>query len=77
MNGRLVTVSPTKFELNEKLCPECAAPTGAPCIRQTWEGTRKGNRPETHRTEAARLEVEFPFTKAFVEKARARNRRRR
>lgn len=77
MGGRIVSVSPTKFEMNEKLCPECAAATGSPCIRQSWEGPRKGNRPETHRSQAARLKVEFPFTKEFVAQARKRNARRR
>ena len=77
MGGRLVPVSPTKFELNKQLCPECAAPAGAACIRQSWEGTRKGNRPETHRTQAARLKVDFPFTKAFVDEVRKRSGRRR
>lgn len=76
MNGRLVSVRPTKYEFNEKICPVCAALPGTACIRQQWEGGR-GNRPETHRSMAERLGVEFPFTDEFIAKHKRRRPRRR
>ena len=62
MNGRIVFGRPRTPQLNEKLCSECAAATGQPCIKSSWEKAGAGHRHETHRAEAERRGLAFPFT---------------
>ncbi|SDH40386.1 hypothetical protein SAMN04488590_3253 [Microbacterium sp. 77mftsu3.1] len=75
MGGRLVAVGARNFEYNTETCPVCYATVGRACARLDFDRGRGGSKRETHRAEAKRLGIPFPFTEQW--KATQRRKRQK